>query len=53
MAKEGARVNVQLRSTESDFSYWTSKNKRKHPDRLELKKYDPSLKRHVIFREKK
>lgn len=53
MAKEGARVNVQLRSTESSYSYYTSKNKRKNTERLELKKYDPTLRKHVIFKEKK
>jgi len=53
MAKEGARVNVQLRSTESHFAYFTSKNKRKHPERMELKKYDPVVRKHVIFKEKK
>ena len=53
MAKESARVNVQLRSTESHFTYFTSKNKRNNTDRLELKKYDPVVRKHVIFREKK
>lgn len=53
MAKEGARVQVQLRSTESHFCYFTVKNKRNTTDRLELKKYDPVVRRHVIFKEKK
>ena len=51
--KEGARVNVQLRSTESGYFYMVSKNKRNTPDRLELKKYDPVVRKHVIFKEKK
>lgn len=51
--KEGARVNVQLRSTESSYMYMMSKNKRNHPDRMEVKKYDPILRKHVVFKEKK
>ncbi len=51
--KEGARVNVQLRSTESSFSYYVSKNKRNNAERLELRKYDPTLRKHVAFKEKK
>ncbi|UUV98134.1 50S ribosomal protein L33 [Vagococcus luciliae] len=31
--------------------YLTSKNKRNTPDRLELKKYSPKLRKHVMFRE--
>ena len=53
MAKEGVRVNVQLKSTESDYSYFVSKNKRNTTERLELKKFDPTLRKHVIFKEKK
>lgn len=53
MAKEGARTNVQLRSTESGYSYFVSKNKRNTSERLELKKYDPIVRKHVIFKEKK
>ena len=33
--------------------YLTSKNKRNTPDRLELKKYSPKLRKHMIFREMK
>lgn len=53
MAKEGARVNVQLRSPESGFTYFVSKNKRNDPERLELRKYDPIVRKHVVFKEKK
>lgn len=31
--------------------YITTKNKRNHPDRMEMKKYDPILKKHVLFKE--
>ena len=53
MAKEGARNNVQLRSPESGFTYTVSKNKRNNPERLELRKYDPIVRKHVVFKEKK
>lgn len=52
MAK-GARENVKLKSTESSEMYWTTKNKRNTTQRLELKKYDKSLKKRVIFKEAK
>ncbi len=52
MAK-GARENVKLKSTESAECYWTQKNRRTSTARLELKKYDKKLKRHVIFKEAK
>ena len=52
MAK-GARENIKLKSTESSETYWTSKNKRNTTGRIELKKYDKKLKKHVIFKEAK
>ncbi|MBS0626951.1 MAG: 50S ribosomal protein L33 [Verrucomicrobia bacterium] len=52
MAK-GARENVKMKSTESSECYWTSKNKRNTTQRMELKKYDKKLKKHVIFKEAK
>lgn len=53
MAKKGARVVIKLRSTESGYTYTTYKNKRNDQGRLELKKYDPMLRKHVLFRETK
>jgi len=53
MAKKGAREKVKLKSTESTSVYWTMKNKRNTTDRMELKKYDKSLNRHVVFKESK
>ncbi|MBN1688041.1 MAG: 50S ribosomal protein L33 [Candidatus Omnitrophica bacterium] len=44
---------ITLKSTESSYSYTTRKNKKKNPERLERKKFDPILKRYVVFREKK
>lgn len=53
MAKKGPREIIRLKSTESDECYWTIKNKRNTTERLELKKFDRSLRRHVIFKEAK
>ncbi|BBG29291.1 MULTISPECIES: 50S ribosomal protein L33 [Halomonadaceae] len=33
--------------------YTTNKNKRNTPDKLEFKKYDPVVRKHVIYREAK
>ena len=51
MAKAGNRIMVKLRSTESPYTYTTTKNKRNNPDRIQIKKYDPILKKHVLFKE--
>ena len=52
-AKGEARQTVRLKSTASEHCYYTSKNKRSHPDRMELRKYDPVVRRHVLYREAK
>ena len=33
--------------------YTTTKNKRTTPDKLEMKKYDPVVRKHVIYKEAK
>ena len=33
--------------------YTTDKNKPKTPDKIEFKKYDPRVKKHVIYKEEK
>jgi len=53
MAKTGARQSIHLRSTESEHFYSTKKNKRNTTERLELKKYDPTLRKHVKYKEEK
>lgn len=47
----GARVIVKLRSTESPHVYTTMKSRRNTPERMEMRKYDPTLRRHVLYRE--
>jgi large subunit ribosomal protein L33 len=48
------RDKIKLVSTaDTGFYYTTSKNKRNTPDKMEKKKYDPVVRKHVIFREAK
>ncbi len=51
MAKSNAREMIKLKSTESPYTYNTTKNKRTHPQRIQMKKYDPIVRKHVLFKE--
>lgn len=48
------RTLIKLVSTAgTGFFYTTTKNPKKGAAKLELKKYDPKVRKHVIFREGK
>ncbi|MFF3444921.1 50S ribosomal protein L33 [Streptosporangium sp. NPDC002721] len=52
MARNDVRPVVKLRSTAgTGYTYVTRKNRRNDPDRLTLRKYDPVIRRHTLFRE--
>ena len=60
MAKKGNRVQVILECTEHKESgmpgmsrYITTKNKKNTTERLELKKYNPVLKKYTVHKESK
>ena len=55
MAKaKNARQNIIIESTAgTGYRYTTKKNKREHPARVEFKKYDPVVRKHVMFKETK
>lgn len=55
MAKKGEkRKTVGLVSTESGHrTYYTRKNTQNTPDKLKLRKYDPILRKHVVYEETK
>jgi large subunit ribosomal protein L33 len=53
MAKKGNRVHVKLKSSESAHMYHTSKNKQTTTNRIEIKKYDPVVRKHVMYKEEK
>lgn len=48
---KGNLQRVRLKSTESPHCYYTVKNKRNLPNKLEFRKYDPVVRRHVLYRE--
>jgi large subunit ribosomal protein L33 len=52
-SKKGNRIVIKLRSTESGHTYTTMKNRKNDPSRLELRRYDPTVRRHVPYRETK
>lgn len=48
------REKIKLVSTANTGHYYTTtKNKRTMEGKLELKKYDPVVRRHVVYREDK
>ena len=48
------RDKIRLVSTAgTGFFYTTDKNKRNMPEKLEIKKFDPKARKHVIFKEAK
>ena len=58
MAKKGNRIQVILECTEHKTSgqsgmsrYITTKNKKNSPDRLEMKKFNPILKKMTVHKE--
>lgn len=52
MAKSKDNINIIMRSSESHFFYTTTKNKR-NKEKLSLKRYDPIVRKHVVFDEEK
>ncbi len=53
MAKP-ATLQVKLVSTEgTGYFYVTKKNPRTKTEKLQMRKYDPKLRKHVIFKEEK
>lgn len=48
------REKVRMNSTAgTGHFYTTDKNKRTTPDKLEMKKYDPVARKHVVYKEGK
>ncbi|WP_075433673.1 50S ribosomal protein L33 [Buchnera aphidicola] len=53
MAKKN-RITIKLLSSSGSAHYYTTtKNKRNQTNKLKLKKYDPIIKKHVMYEEKK
>jgi large subunit ribosomal protein L33 len=48
------RDKIRLVSTAgTGHFYTTTKNKRLHPEKVEIKKFDPRARKHVIYKEAK
>ncbi|MAC69991.1 MAG: 50S ribosomal protein L33 [Gammaproteobacteria bacterium] len=48
------RDKIKLVSSASTGHYYTTdKNKRTMPDKMEIKKFDPVVRKHVIYKEAK
>ena len=51
MAGNSKRTIIQLESSAgTGYRYTVTKSRKKHPERIEFKKFDPMLKKHVYLR---
>lgn len=47
-------IKIKLESTAgTGHFYTTTKNPRENPEKMEIRKYDPVVRKHVIYKEKK
>lgn len=54
MAKHSAREKIRLvSSAKTGHFYTTTKNKRNTPGKMEIRKFDPVVRRYVAYREAK
>ena len=55
MAKKSkdARSHVKMVSSESSHCYFLQKNRNNTKGRLELRKYDPTVRKHVMYKDSK
>lgn len=53
MAKKNREKIKMISSSGTGHYYTTTKNKRNTPDKLRFKKYDPVIRKHVIYNEAK
>ena len=54
MASKGGRDKIKLESTAgTGHFYTTTKNKKNTPNKFEFMKYDPVVRKHVIYKEGK
>ena len=54
MATKGGREKIKLESSAgTGHFYTTSKNKKTTPEKLEMMKFDPKARKHVMYQEMK
>ncbi|MCW5197003.1 50S ribosomal protein L33 [Buchnera aphidicola] len=51
MAKTTREKIKLISSAGTKHFYTTTKNKRSKPEKIELKKYDPIIRKHVLYKE--
>lgn len=52
MASNREKIRLTSSAGTGHF-YTTTKNKRLHPEKMEVKKYDPVVRKHVMYKEAK
>ena len=54
MAGNSKRTIIHIESTAgTGYRYTVTKSKKSHPETVEYKKYDPVIRKHVLFKETK
>lgn len=53
MAKPATQLIRMISSADTGYFYVTKKNPRTKTEKLELRKYDPRARKHVMFKEAK
>ena len=53
MAKPATILIKLVSSAGTGFFYTAKKNPRKTPEKMEFRKYDPVIRKHVVFKEAK
>jgi len=53
MAKSASDKIKLVSTANTGYFYTTLKNKRNTPDKMEMRKYDPVVRKHVMFKEAK
>ena len=53
MAKPTSILIKMVSSADTGFYYVTRKNSRTKTEKMEMKKYDPVVRKHVVFKESK
>jgi large subunit ribosomal protein L33 len=49
-----AREKIKLNSSAGTGHYYTTtKNRREHPEKVEVKRFDPVVRKHVMYKEGK
>ncbi|MDR0555857.1 MAG: 50S ribosomal protein L33 [Holosporaceae bacterium] len=53
MAKSATMLVKMLSTADTGFFYVKKRNPRKQPEKMEMRKYDPLVRKHVLFKEAK